>query len=164
VEPPFLILRDGAAILESVPIAELFKRYRAARILLAAALSGNPESKFKVEQVFALASDPQNPDMPRALISTYLLKFALDEAEETRNAQATWRAQQTAAAQAATQGEQAPAPVSPQASPQPSPQPPPQPPPAQAAQVCKHGSAPRGVPCVECAHEATMDHPESKVA
>lgn len=158
MEPPFLILRDGAAILESVPIAELFKRYRAARILLAAALSGNPESKFKVEQVFALASDPQNPDMPRALISTYLLKFALDEAEETRNAQAAWRAQQTAAAQAATQGEQAPAPPSPQQAP------PAQPPPAQATQVCKHGSAPRGVPCVECAHEATMNHPESKVA
>src|SRR4029077_20554500 len=145
MEPPFLVQRDGKKILAHVPFALLCQLQRQARRLMRQALvSGDPASKYQVEQIFAALQ----PSDSRSYIMMLVMEDACSEIEEERRAMQAARAQQQAEAER-------------RAAPQPTPKsgppdakggggaPPARPQSEEEKYFCVHG-CPVGVPCEMC--------------
>lgn len=104
-EPPILVLRDGKKVLAYVPFALLCQLQRQARRLMRQALiSGDPASKYQVEQIFSALE----PSDGRAYIMMLVMEDACSEVEEERRQMQAMRAQQ-AAQQAQQQAQAKPA-------------------------------------------------------
>ena len=146
MEPPFLVQRDGKKILATVPFALLCQLQRQARRLMRQALiSGDPASKYQVEQIFAALQ----PSDSRAYIMMLVMEDACSEVEEERRAMQAAQAQRAEAerqSQAQQQVAGKPAEGAPGSK---GGAPPARPQSEEEKYFCVHG-CPVGVPCEMC--------------
>lgn len=117
MDEPRLYVRDGASV-QQIPLGEVLEMSRAARELAAAALSGAPSAKETVEAVIHAAT-VYGPQRGRASVSAFLLRDAMAEIEQKKQAGAIVAAAENvgapAAAEPATSSSGAGAPAAPPA-------------------------------------------------